>query len=124
MARQAMCMVIGCGCNGTHKIEIARRGNRYGYLCDRHFERNDCYGTGNSAIIGKVKQNGIMIGREFELSFADDKARHELAAMSAVPTNDSSLHDHEWRHREVEFVFPTERGLNKMSAVRRGTCRG
>lgn len=115
MARQAMCMVIGCGCNGTHKIEIARRGNRYGYLCDRHFERNDCYGTGNSAIVGKVKQNGIMIGREFELSFADDKARHELAAMSAVPTNDSSLHDHEWRHREVEFVFPTERGLNKMS---------
>jgi len=115
MARIPVCMVPNCTCKGTHAIEIDRRGGGYGYLCDRHFEHNDCYGTGNSAIVGKVKQNGIMIGREFELSFADDKARHELAAMSAVPTNDSSLSDYEWRHREVEFVFPTERGLNKMS---------
>ena len=115
MARKAMCMVIGCGCEGTHKTVIARRGGRAGYLCDRHFERNESYGTGNSAIVGKAKANGIMIGREFELSFADDYARHELSAMSAVPTNDGSLQDHEWRHREVEFVFPTECGLNKMS---------
>ena len=115
MARIPVCMVIGCGCKGTHAIEIDRRGGRRGYLCDRHFERNDCYGTGNSAIVGTEKQNGVMIGREFELSFADDKARHELAAMGAVPTNDRSLHDYEYRHREVEFVFPTERGLNKMS---------
>ena len=115
MARQAMCMVIGCGCEGTHKIQIARRGNRNGYLCDRHFNHNEYYGTGNDAVMGTVKQNGIMIGREFELSYADDKARHEFAAMTAVPTNDGSLHDHLRRGKEVEFVFPTENGLNKMS---------
>ena len=115
MARTAVCMVLGCNCVGTHKIDIDRRGGRGGFLCDFHFDSNDWYGTGNSAVVGTEKKNGIKIGREFELSFADDKARHEFTAMKAVPTNDGSLHDEQSRGREVEFVFPTECGLNKVS---------
>lgn len=113
--KKATCMVIGCNCEGYKKISVDRRGGRDGWLCERHWNDNEWYGTGNSAVVGTTKINGIMIGAEHELSFADLKGRMELSAMKAVPTNDSSLSDRQYRGQEVEFVMPTMRGLNKLS---------
>lgn len=113
--RKAICIVMGCNCEGFKKIDVARRGGRSGYLCAKHYQENEWYGTGNDAIVGTTKQNGIMIGAEHELSFADLKGRTEFSAMKAVPTNDSSLHDEDHRDCEVEFVMPTMKGLNKLS---------
>lgn len=107
----AKCNCDGCSRVGTHRISVDRRGGRNAYLCDYHFRYNNPYGTGNNIVTGTIKQNGVYIGAEFELAEADLKGRMEFTAMGTQPTNDSSL----CGASTVEFVFPTMRGLNKLS---------
>lgn len=111
----AKCNCVGCNRLGEYSFPLARRGGGNAYLCERHYRYLEGYGTNNDALVGTPKKNGIMIGREFEMSYCNFDARFELIAQSAIPTRDGSLHDYSGRGKEVEFVFGTEYGLNKVS---------
>lgn len=107
MSRIPVCMCEGCGNNGTVRVPIAKRGNRYGYLCDFHAHRLEGYSVENGFRKGNRKENGFTFSTELEVSNASMKARGELVDFGFKPTADCTV--------SAEFKSPIYEGLNALS---------
>lgn len=107
MARIPVCMCKDCANIGTVKVPIAKRGNRYGYMCDFHSRRLEGYTVENDYRMGNRKKNGFTFSCELEVSFADTKARGELVDFGFKPTADCTV--------SAEFKSPIYEGLNALS---------
>ena len=90
MARIPICMHKGCNAIGTRKIDIAKRGGRFGYLCDFHAFMLEGYCDENSYRAGQRKVNGFTFSSELETSYSDEKARGELLDFGFIATSDST----------------------------------
>lgn len=107
MARIPVCMCKDCNSVGTVKVPIAKRGNRYGYMCDFHARRLEGYTVENDFRMGNRKKNGFTFSCEMEVSFVDTKARGELVDFGFKPTADCTV--------SAEFKSPIFEGLNALS---------
>lgn len=107
MCRTPKCMCKNCNNNGTIKVEIAKRGNRYGYMCEFHASRLEGYCTENDYRHGSRKVNGFTYSMELETSASTQKARGELLDFGFLPTSDSTVN--------VEYKSPIYEGLNAIS---------
>lgn len=107
MARIPTCMCKDCNSVGTVKVPIAKRGNRFGYMCDFHARRLEGYTVENDFRLGNRKKNGFTVSMELEVSFADTKARGELVDFGFKPTSDCTV--------SAEFKSPIFEGLNAVS---------
>lgn len=107
MARIPVCMYEGCSNIGTVKVPIAKRGGRYGYLCNHHATHLGSYTAENDNRCGCRKQNGFTFSTELEVSNATIKARGELVDFGFDPTYDSTV--------SAEYKSPIFEGLNALS---------
>lgn len=107
MARIPVCMYEGCSNIGTVKVPIAKRGNRYGYLCNHHATHLGNYTAENNNRCGCRKQNGFTFSTELEVSHATIKARGELVDFGFDPTYDCTV--------SAEYKSPIFEGLNALS---------
>lgn len=107
MARIPVCMCKDCTNIGTVKVPIAKRGNRYGYMCDFHARRLEGYTVENDFRSGIRKKNGFTFSCELEVSSATTKARGELVDFGFKPTSDCTV--------SAEFKSPIYEGLNALS---------
>lgn len=107
MARIPTCMCKDCNRIGTVRIPIAKRGNRYGYLCDFHATQEEGYSVENGVRMGVPKVNKFTFSVELEASMSTEKARGELADFGFKPTYDCTV--------AVEFKSPIYEGLNALS---------
>ena len=107
MARIPVCMCKDCNSVGTVKVPIAKRGNRYGYMCDFHARRLEGYTVENDFRSGNRKKNGFTFSCELEVSSATTKARGELVDFGFKPTSDCTV--------SAEFKSPIYEGLNALS---------
>lgn len=107
MARIPTCMCKDCNNVGTVKVPIAKRGNRYGYMCDFHARRLEGYTVENGYRSGCRKKNGFTFSCELEVSNATTKARGELVDFGFKPTADCTV--------SAEFKSPIYEGLNALS---------
>ena len=107
MARIPVCMCKDCNSVGTVKVPIAKRGNRYGYMCDFHARRLEGYTVENDFRSGNRKKNGFTFSAELEVSNATTKARGELVDFGFKPTADCTV--------SAEFKSPIFEGLNALS---------
>lgn len=107
MARIPVCMCKDCNSVGTVKVPIAKRGNRYGYMCDFHARRLEGYTVENDFRSGNRKKNGFTFSKELEVSSATTKARGELVDFGFKPTSDCTV--------SAEFKSPIYEGLNALS---------
>lgn len=107
MARIPVCMCKDCSNIGTVKVPIAKRGNRYGYMCSFHANRLEGYTVENDYRSGNRKKNGFTFSAELEVSSATTKARGELVDFGFKPTADCTV--------SAEFKSPIFEGLNAIS---------
>lgn len=107
MSRTPICMCNNCTSIGTHKVEIAKRGNRFGYMCDFHFFHTEGYNDENGFRKGNRKVNGFTYSCEFETSASTAKGRGELLDFGFLPTHDCTVN--------VEYKSPIYEGLNAIS---------
>lgn len=107
MARIPVCMCKDCNSVGTVKVPIAKRGNRYGYMCDFHARRLEGYSVENGYRSGCRKKNGFTFSAELEVSYADTKARGELVDFGFKATSDCTV--------SAEYKSPIYEGLNALS---------
>lgn len=107
MSRIPVCMCKDCNSVGTVKVPIAKRGERFGYMCDFHARRLEGYTVENGYRLGNRKQNNGTFSAELEVSFASMKARGELVDFGFKPTSDCTV--------SVEFKSPIYEGLNAIS---------
>lgn len=107
MARIPICMYAGCSNVGTVRVPIAKRGGRYGYLCNHHATRLGSYTAENGNRCGCRKQNGFTFSSELEVSHASLKARGELVDFGFDPTYDCTV--------SAEYKSPIFEGLNALS---------
>lgn len=107
MARTPICMCKDCNRIGTVRIPIAKRGERFGYLCNFHAHQEEGYSVENGYRLGEAKKHRNTFSGEFEVSFSDEKARGELADFGFKPTYDCTV--------AVEFKSPIYEGLNALS---------
>ena len=107
MARIPTCMCKDCNNIGTVKVPIAKRGNRYGYMCQFHADRLEGYSVENGYRSGVRKKNGFTFSAELEVSRATTKARGELVDFGFKPTADCTV--------SAEYKSPIFEGLNAIS---------
>lgn len=107
MARIPVCMCKDCNSIGTVKVPIAKRGNRFGYMCDFHARRLEGYTVENDYRSGNRKKNGFTFSTELEVSSATTKARGELVDFGFKATADCTV--------SAEFKSPIFEGLNALS---------
>lgn len=107
MARIPTCMCKDCNSVGVVKVPIAKRGNRYGYMCQFHADRLEGYAVENGFRMGNRKKNGFTVSMELEVSNATTKARGELVDFGFLPTADCTV--------TAEFKSPIFEGLNALS---------
>lgn len=107
MARIPVCMCKDCTNIGTVKVPIAKRGNRYGYMCDFHARRLEGYTVENDFRMGNRKKAPWTVSAELEVSSATTKARGELVDFGFKPTSDCTV--------SAEFKSPIYEGLNALS---------
>ena len=107
MARIPNCMCKDCNRIGTVRIPIAKRGERFGYLCDFHASQEEGYSVENGYRMGVAKKNGFTFSCELETSNSNEKARGELADFGFKPTYDCTV--------DVEYKSPIFEGLNALS---------
>lgn len=103
----AKCMCKGCLNEGAVRVPIAKRGNRYGYMCEYHAHRLDGYAYENDYRKGERKANGFTFSKELEVSGATLKARGELLDFGFKATADCTV--------AAEFKSPIYEGLNALS---------
>ena len=107
MSRIPVCMCKNCNSVGTVKVPIAKRGDRYGYLCDYHARHLEGYSHENDYRHGNRKKNGFTFSIELEVSNANTKARGELVDFGFIPTSDCTV--------SAEYKSPIYEGLNALS---------
>lgn len=107
MARIPVCMCKDCNSVGTVKVPIAKRGNRYGYMCDFHARRLEGYTVENGYRMGNRKKAPWTVSAELEGSYFTTKARGELVDFGFKPTADCTV--------SAEFKSPIYEGLNALS---------
>ena len=107
MARIARCMCNNCNAIGTVKVPIAKRGDRFGYMCDFHARYLEGYSDENNFRKGNRKANGFTFSAELETSASTAKARGELLDFGFLPTSDCTVN--------VEYKSPIYEGLNAIS---------
>lgn len=107
MSRIPVCMYEGCGAVGTVRVPIAKRGNRNGYLCERHARELEGYAVENGCRCGCRKVAPFTFSGEFEASMASLKARGELVDFGFKATYDCTV--------SAEFKSPIYEGLNALS---------
>ena len=107
MSRIPVCMCKDCQAVGTVRVPIAKRGNRYGYMCDFHARRLEGYSVENDYRHGNRKKNGFTFSKELEVSMATTKARGELVDFGFKATSDCTV--------SAEFKSPIYEGLNALS---------
>lgn len=107
MSRIPVCMYDGCTAIGTVRVPIAKRGGRYGYLCERHARELEGYTVENGKRSGVRKQAPFTFSGEFEASHASLKARGELVDFGFKATYDCTV--------SAEFKSPIYEGLNALS---------
>ena len=107
MARIPVCMCPDCNNIGAIKVPIAKRGNRFGYLCEVHANRLEGYAVENNRRTGNRKQNGFTFSGELEVSYASLKARGELIDFGYKATHDCTV--------SAEYKTPIFEGLNALS---------
>ena len=107
MSRIAKCMTKDCNNVGVYKVEIAKRGNRHGYLCEECMRRLRSYSHENAIEYGKRKKVPFTFSSEFETSGSTQKARGELLDFGFVPTYDATVN--------IEYKSPIYEGLNALS---------
>jgi hypothetical protein len=100
-------MCEGCNNVGTVRVPIAKRGHRYGYLCERHARRLEGYSVENGFRMGEQKKDPWTCSAELEVSSATIKARGELVDFGFLPTSDCTV--------SAEFKSPIYEGLNALS---------
>ena len=107
MARIAKCMCKDCNNIGTVRVPIAKRGNRYGYLCQWHADHLEGYSVENGFRSGERKNHGFTFSCELETSRATTKARGELVDFGFKATSDCTV--------DAEYQSPIYEGLNAIS---------
>ena len=107
MARTPICICKDCNRIGTVRIPIAKRGDRFGYLCEYHAHQEEGYSVENGYHYGVAKKNGFTFAMELETSDSNGKARGELADFGFKPTYDCTV--------DVEYKSPIFEGLNALS---------
>ena len=107
MSRIPVCMYEGCNAVGTVKVPIAKRGGRYGYLCERHAHDLEGYSVENGCRCGCRKAVPFTFSCELEASTANMKAKGELADFGFKATYDCTV--------TAEFKSPIYEGLNALS---------
>ena len=107
MSRTPICMCKDCHSVGTVRVPIAKRGDRYGYLCDFHARHLEGYSVENGVRSGVRKKNGNTFSTELEVSYANLKARGELCDFGFKPTSDCTV--------SAEYKSPIFEGLNALS---------
>lgn len=107
MARIARCMCNNCNSIGTVKVPIAKRGDRFGFMCDFHARHLEGYSDENNFRKGNRKANGFTFSAELETSASTAKARGELLDFGFLPTSDCTV--------DVEYKSPIYEGLNAIS---------
>ncbi len=107
MARIPTCMCKDCNSVGTVKVPIAKRGNRFGYMCSYHARYLDGYSDENGYRMGKPKANMFTFSKELEVSMATTKARGELLDFGFIATSDCTV--------SAEYKSPIYEGLNAIS---------
>ncbi len=107
MARIPVCMCKDCNRVGTVKVPIAKRGDRFGYMCDFHARHLEGYTVENDYRMGERKAHGFTFSAELEVSNATTKARGELVDFGFKPTADCTV--------SAEFKSPIYEGLNAVS---------
>lgn len=107
MARIPVCMCKDCNRIGTVKVPVAKRGERFGYLCDFHANREEGYTVENGYRLGERKVHGFTFSFEMETSRSTTKARGEFADFGFKPTEDCTV--------DVEYKSPIYEGLNAVS---------
>ena len=107
MARTPICMCKDCMNVGTVRIPIAKRGERFGYLCSFHAHQEEGYSVENGFRLGEAKKHRNTFSWECETSFSTEKARGELADFGFKATYDCTV--------DVEYKSPIYEGLNALS---------
>ena len=107
MARIPTCMCKDCNSIGTVKVPIAKRGNRFGYMCQEHARRLEGYSVENGYRSGVRKQAPFTFSMELEVSHASLKARGELIDFGFKATSDITV--------SAEYKSPIYEGLNAIS---------
>jgi hypothetical protein len=100
-------MCKDCNRVGTVRVPVAKRGDRFGYLCDFHASREEGYTVENGFRMGDRKAHGFTFSMELETSRSTTKARGELADFGFKPTMDITV--------DVEYKSPIYEGLNAVS---------
>jgi hypothetical protein len=100
-------MCKDCNRVGTVRVPVAKRGDRFGYLCDFHASREEGYTVENGYRMGDRKAHGFTFSMELETSRSTTKARGELADFGFKPTMDITV--------DVEYKSPIYEGLNAVS---------
>jgi hypothetical protein len=100
-------MCKDCNGIGTVKVPIAKRGNRFGYMCEFHARRLEGYSVENGFRMGEKKKDPWTCSAELEVSSASTKARGELVDFGFLPTSDCTV--------SAEFKSPIYEGLNALS---------
>lgn len=107
--------------NAMIKTELAKRGGRASYVCERCATTNERYHTSNNVLQGTRKANGVGVGIEFESSFSDEYARNTMFEYGFIPTHDCSIQADAYDGRygyddsACEYVSGIMQGLNKAS---------
>lgn len=107
MSRIPVCMCKDCNAIGVKKVPIAKRGGRYGYMCEFHATRLGGYSEENEYRYGERKAHGFTFSKEYETSRTTLKARGELIDFGFKPTADGTV--------DVEYKSPIFEGLNALS---------
>lgn len=107
MCRIPSCMYDGCTAVGTVRVPIAKRGGRYGYLCERHARILEGYSVENGLRCGCRKVDPWTASLELEVSESNMKARGELVDFGFKPTSDCTV--------DAEYKSPIYEGLNALS---------
>lgn len=107
MSRIPVCMCKNCNNIGTVRVPIAKRGDRYGFMCERHARRLEGYSVENGWRSGERKSHGFTFSCELETSFSTTKARGELIDFGFLATSDVTVN--------AEYKSPIYEGLNALS---------
>lgn len=107
MSRIPVCMCKDCHAVGTVRVPIAKRGERFGYMCERHARRLEGYTVENNWRSGERKGHGFTFSLELETSGATTKGRGELVDFGFMATSDVTV--------SIEFKSPIYEGLNALS---------
>ena len=107
MSRIPTCMFDNCCAVGTVRVPIAKRGGRFGYMCEHHARRLEGYTIENGLRTGNRKANPFTFSEELEVSRFSTKARGELIDFGFLPTADCTV--------SAEFKSPIFEGLNAIS---------